>query len=245
MTIVGCARFSKKNFSLISEMKRNWICFLCVSLVQLKNSVIFSAFFGFQFFALLQLSYFRFDAKQAKSCLFSKFSLPKRKLGRTLDQVMYPYLHWFWSAGSGSSLEVRSYAWNQCGPTTLYRTILKKYFNTHRCLDFPGVTWRGDRGRPSCASCATRPPSPSSSGIYSSPSPASTPWSSSPTRSAPSRISGEIWTVIKSGVLVRNPAPYFQNWSLCSFGFFVLLDSEKRCGGSGSVCFFAPWIPIR
>ncbi len=88
---------SLKLFSIISEIKRNWNRLACVSLVQLKNSVIF---FRFKFFASLQLSYFRFDAKQAKSCLVSlpsetkyplrfQFSLPKRKRGRTLGHQGY------------------------------------------------------------------------------------------------------------------------------------------------------------
>ncbi len=46
---LGCARFAKKNFSLMSEMKRNWIRFACVSLVHFKNSGPFFRFFSLLF----------------------------------------------------------------------------------------------------------------------------------------------------------------------------------------------------
>ena len=51
--LVGCARFASKNFSLISEIKRIWIRFTCVSLFHYKISLLF-----FRFFSLLFASNF-------------------------------------------------------------------------------------------------------------------------------------------------------------------------------------------
>jgi hypothetical protein len=62
--------FRKKKFPFISEMKRNLIRLANVSLVHLKNSVIFFRFFlllFFYFFASLQQSYFQFEAKRREN----------------------------------------------------------------------------------------------------------------------------------------------------------------------------------
>jgi hypothetical protein len=50
---LGCARFASKFFSLISEIKRIWIRFTCVSLFHYKISLLF-----FRFFSLIFASYF-------------------------------------------------------------------------------------------------------------------------------------------------------------------------------------------
>ncbi len=79
---LGCARFTKKFFSLISEIKWNWICFTCVSLFHYKISLLF-----FRFFSLLFASNFSLcftlvifiskwkKAKQNSSLFFRFFSL--------------------------------------------------------------------------------------------------------------------------------------------------------------------------
>jgi hypothetical protein len=69
-------------FSLISEIKRIWIRFTCVSLFHYKISLHFFRFFShffrffrffrFKFFASLRLSNFCFKAKR-NSCLFFRF----------------------------------------------------------------------------------------------------------------------------------------------------------------------------
>ncbi len=69
---LGWARFAKKMFSLISEIKRIWIRFTCVSLFHYKISLLF---FRFKFFASLHLSNFRFEAKQSEAKFKSIFSL--------------------------------------------------------------------------------------------------------------------------------------------------------------------------
>ncbi len=89
---VGWARFASKIFSLISEKKRNWIHFACVSLVHLKNSGPFFRFFSLYFasnFSLrfnlvifaskrnVQKTFFRFKyfVSLQKNTFFSRFSL--------------------------------------------------------------------------------------------------------------------------------------------------------------------------
>ena len=67
--------FRLKFFSLISEIKRNWICFRCVSLAHYKISLLFFAYFRFKFFASLHFSNFRFEAKQSEAKFKSIFSL--------------------------------------------------------------------------------------------------------------------------------------------------------------------------
>ncbi len=46
---LGCARFALKFFSLISEIKRIWIRFICVSLFHYKISLLFFRFFSLIF----------------------------------------------------------------------------------------------------------------------------------------------------------------------------------------------------
>ncbi len=68
----------KKIFSLISEIKRNWIRFTCVSLVHYKFHLYFSllfAYFRFKFFASLHFSNFRFETKQSEAEFKYIFSL--------------------------------------------------------------------------------------------------------------------------------------------------------------------------
>jgi hypothetical protein len=86
---VGWARFAKKIFSLISEIKRIWIRFTCVSLFHYKISLLFFRlfslqifrFFGFfrcfrfKFFASLRFSNFCFKTKRNSSIFFRFFSL--------------------------------------------------------------------------------------------------------------------------------------------------------------------------
>jgi hypothetical protein len=69
---IGCTRFAKKNFSLISEIKRNWIRFTYVSFVHYKISLLF---FRFKFFALLHFSNFRFKGMRNSSLFFCFFLL--------------------------------------------------------------------------------------------------------------------------------------------------------------------------
>ncbi len=50
---LGCARFALNFFSLISEIRWNWILFTCVSLFHYKISLLF-----FRFFSLISLQIF-------------------------------------------------------------------------------------------------------------------------------------------------------------------------------------------
>jgi hypothetical protein len=124
---IGCARFAKKFFSLISEIKRIWICFTCVSLFHYKISLLFFsllfayfrfkffAYFRFKFFASLCFSNFRFEAKRSKAklksifSLFSfffalHFSLPFR--APHLFSYQSP-IHWALQTGNGNTLKKR------------------------------------------------------------------------------------------------------------------------------------------
>ncbi len=69
--------FRIKFFSLISEIKRNWFRFTCVSLFHYKISLLFFRFFSL-IFASLHFSNFRFEVKQSEvkfKYIFSLFSL--------------------------------------------------------------------------------------------------------------------------------------------------------------------------
>jgi hypothetical protein len=72
--------FRLKNlFLLISEIKRIWIRFTCVSLFHYKISLLFFCFFSLifasEFFAPLHFSNFRFEAKEREAKFKSIFSL--------------------------------------------------------------------------------------------------------------------------------------------------------------------------
>ena len=65
---LGCASFALNSFSLISEIKWNWILFTCVSLFHYIISLLFFRFFSLtslQIFASLHFSNFRFEVKQS------------------------------------------------------------------------------------------------------------------------------------------------------------------------------------
>ncbi len=62
-------------FLLISEIKRIWIRFTCVSLFHYKISLLFFASFRFNFFASLHFSHFCFEVKQREAKFKSIFSL--------------------------------------------------------------------------------------------------------------------------------------------------------------------------
>ncbi len=66
--------FCLKFFSLISEIKRIWIRFTCVSLFHYKISLLFFRFFSL-ILASLHLSNFRFEAKQSEAKFKSIFLL--------------------------------------------------------------------------------------------------------------------------------------------------------------------------
>ncbi len=94
-TRVGWARFAKNFFSLISEIKRIWIGFTCVSLFHYKILLLFFRFFSLIFASnfLLHVTWVIFASKQYKAkrnsslffaffcffplffCYFSHFSL--------------------------------------------------------------------------------------------------------------------------------------------------------------------------
>ncbi len=67
---LGCARFALNFFSLVSEIKWNWILFTCVSLFHYKISLHFFRFFSLislQIFASLHFSnFFRSETKRSK-----------------------------------------------------------------------------------------------------------------------------------------------------------------------------------
>jgi hypothetical protein len=77
---LGCARFAYKNFSLKSEMKRNWIRFACVLLVHLKNSGLFFRFFSLQNFCFTSTLLFSLWS-ETKGKTFFRF---KRNKNRSL-----------------------------------------------------------------------------------------------------------------------------------------------------------------
>ncbi len=77
---LGCARFAKKNFSLISEIKRIWIRFTCVSLFHYKISLLFFCFFSLIFASNFSLRFAKVifalklnKVKQNSSLLFCFF----------------------------------------------------------------------------------------------------------------------------------------------------------------------------
>ncbi len=75
---LGCARFALNFFSLISEIKWNWILFTCVSLFHYKISLLFFRFFSLislQILASLHFSNFCFEVKQSEAKFKSIFSL--------------------------------------------------------------------------------------------------------------------------------------------------------------------------
>jgi hypothetical protein len=77
---LGCARFRKKIFSLISKIKRIWIRFTCVSLFHYKISLLFFGFFSLIFasnfllcFTLVIFASKRNKAKRNSSLFFRFF----------------------------------------------------------------------------------------------------------------------------------------------------------------------------
>jgi hypothetical protein len=68
MLVVGCAHFALKIFSLISEIKLNWIRFTCVSLFHYKISLLFFRLFLLQIFRFASLKGFllRSETKRSK-----------------------------------------------------------------------------------------------------------------------------------------------------------------------------------
>ncbi len=66
---LGCAHFAKKIFSLISELKRIWIRFTCVSLFHYKISLLFFRVFSLIFASnfLLRFTLVNFALKQNKA----------------------------------------------------------------------------------------------------------------------------------------------------------------------------------
>ena len=77
---LGWARFAKKNFSLISEIKRIWIRFTCVSLFHYEISLLFFRFFSLIFASNFSLRFTwvlfaskRNKAKQNSSLFFHFF----------------------------------------------------------------------------------------------------------------------------------------------------------------------------
>jgi hypothetical protein len=80
---LGWARFAKKIFSLISEIKRIWIRFTCVSLFHYKISLLF-----FRFFSLLFAS--NFSLRFTWVIFASKRNKAKRK-----SSLFFSFFHFF------------------------------------------------------------------------------------------------------------------------------------------------------
>ena len=80
---IGYARFALKFFSLISEIKRNWIRFTCVSLFHYEISLLFFRFFSLIFASnfSLRFTWVIFTSKRNKakrnSSLFLTTGNPK------------------------------------------------------------------------------------------------------------------------------------------------------------------------
>ena len=72
---VGWARFASNFFSLISEIKRIWICFTCVSLFHYKISLLFFRFFSLIFASNFSLRFTWVIFASIFSFFFHFFSL--------------------------------------------------------------------------------------------------------------------------------------------------------------------------
>ncbi len=83
---LGWARFAKKNFSLINEIKRIWIRFTCVSLFHYKISLLF-----FRFFSLIFAQIFRFASLE----YFSLRSETKRSKIQVYFFTFFAFFHFF------------------------------------------------------------------------------------------------------------------------------------------------------
>ncbi len=84
---LGWARFAKKKFSLISEIKRIWIHFTCVSLFHYKISLLF-----FRFFLLLFAS--NFSLRSTLVIFASKWNKAKRN-SSIFFCFFFAFLHFF------------------------------------------------------------------------------------------------------------------------------------------------------